>query len=140
MSADVETDELNNSSGDRLSRRGRWAVMVYRIMISITAVVLFNQAVLAGQFMSGTIESLEFHSVAASVADGVVLLALIAAGVARFKRRYSWWPVGWTFLLLAALQGQEFAGEQRILTIHVPLGVFLIMSVSWLTIWAWRES
>jgi hypothetical protein len=114
--------------------------MVYRIMISITAVVLFNQAVLAGQFMSGTIESLEFHSVAASLADGVVLLALIAAGVARYKHRYSWWPVGWTFLLLAALQLQEFAGEQRILTIHVPLGVFLIMSVSWLTIWAWRES
>lgn len=140
MTAEDRTDLQSHPSDDRAIGRGRWAVMVYRTMISIAAVVLFNQAVLAGQFMSGTIESLEFHSVSASVADGVVLLALIAAGVAKYKGRYSWWPVGWTFLLLVALQGQEFAGEQRILTIHVPLGVFLIMSVSWLTIWAWRES
>jgi FtsP/CotA-like multicopper oxidase with cupredoxin domain len=62
MTAEVETDEQSDPSDDRSSRLGRWAVMVYRIMISITVVLLFNQAVLAGQFMSGTIQSLEFHS------------------------------------------------------------------------------
>lgn len=140
MTAEPENNGVGGSPVDHLSRSGRWAARAYRILITIAALVLFNQAVLAGQFMSGTFESLEFHRAGAAMADGVVLLALIGAGWAKFRGRYSLWPAGMTALLFIAMQGQEFAGEQRILTVHIPLGVLIIMSVSWLTIWAWRES
>ena len=140
MTTQLETEDRVVPPDDRSKGSGRWAVGAYRILITLAALVLFNQAVLAGQFMSGTFESLEFHSIGASVADGIVLFALVAAGLARYRRLYSWWPVSSTGLLLVAMQGQEFAGEQRILTLHIPLGVLLIMSVSWLAVWAWRES
>ena len=117
-----------------------WTAWAYRVPITVTAVVLFNQAILAGQFMAGTFESLSFHRIGASVADVVVLLAIVGAVLARRRGHYPRWPIGVTVLLLLVLQVQEFAGEERLLALHIPLGVFLIMSVSWLTIWAWRES
>ena len=140
MTRQLETQDREGPPDDRSKGPGRGPVRAYRILITLAALVLFNQAVLAGQFMSGTFESLEFHRFGASVADGIVLFALVAAGLARYRRVYSWWPVGLTGLLFVAMQGQEFAGEERILTVHIPLGVFLIMSVSWLAVWAWRES
>ena len=101
--------------------------------------MLFNQAILAGQFMSGTFEALEFHALGATVSEVVVALAIVPAGWARFRRRYPLWPAVVTVLLLVAINVQEFVGEERILTVHVPLGVTIIVAVIGLTVWAWRE-
>jgi hypothetical protein len=101
--------------------------------------MLFNQAILAGQFMSGTFEALEFHAFGATVSEVLVALAIVPAGWARFRRRYPLWPAIVTALLLVAINVQEFVGEERILTVHVPLGVSIIVAVIGLTVWAWRE-
>ena len=140
MTVPVENQDLEGPPADDGKGSARWTAWAYRVPISMAAVVLFNQAILAGQFMSGTFESLSAHRIGASVAEVVVLFALIGAVVARRRGTYPRWPIGVTALLLIALQAQEFAGEERLLAVHIPLGVFLIMSVSWLTIWSWRES
>lgn len=128
----TEPDPVKTSPG--------WADRLFRVFITAAAVVLFNQSLSAGEFMSGKYEYLNFHRLGASVAEGVVVLAAISAGVARYRGRYTWWPVGLTALLFFAIQGQEFAGEERILSVHVPLGVSIITAVIGLTVWAWRES
>jgi hypothetical protein len=140
MTAQLEYEDVDEPSGDRTIRSGRWAVWAFRILITAAAVLLFNQAVLAGQFMSGTYEALEFHAFGATISEVVVLLAAVAAGWARFRRRYPLWPAVVTALLFVAINVQEFAGEERILTVHIPLGVAIIVVVSGLTVWTWRES
>jgi len=90
--------------------------------------------------MSGKFEFLEFHRLGATVAEWTVLLALVGAGWARFRGRYSLWPAGVTALLFVAIQIQEWAGENRVLSVHVPLGVSIIVTVVLVTVWAWRES
>ena len=125
---------------DHVKSSAEWAARSFRVFITAAAVVLFNQSLSAGEFMSGSYEFLNFHRLGASVAEFVVLFTAISAGVARFRRRYTSWPVGLTVLLLAAIQLQEFAGEERILSVHVPLGVSIITAVIGLTVWAWRES
>ena len=94
----------------------------------------------AGEFMSGRFEFLEFHMFGAWTAFGLVGFAVVGAGWARFRRRYPLWLVGVTALLFVAIQVQEFVGEERVLSVHVPLGVSIIVTVILLTVWAWRES
>ncbi len=140
MTKQLETEDVDGPADDRSTKSARWAVRVFRVPITVAAVVLFNQSLSAGEFMSGRFEFLEFHRFGATAAEIVVLLAVIGAGWARFRRRYSWWPVGVTALLFVAIQGQEWAGEERVLSVHVPLGVSIIVTVIGLTVWAWRES
>lgn len=139
MTAQNEKEDLDEPAEDRSTRSGRWAVWAFRVLITLAAVLLFNQAVLAGQFMSGTYEALEFHAFGATASEIVVALAIVPAGWARFRRRYPLWPAVLTALLFVAINVQEFAGEERILTLHIPLGVSIIVVVSGFTVWAWRE-
>ncbi len=145
MSSEVEpvSSELepgNSPPDDRAREPDRWAVRAFRIPITIAAVVLFNQSLQAGEFMSGKYEFLQFHRYGATLAEFVVLFALIGAGWALYRGRYQWWPVGVTALLFVAIQVQEWAGEQRVLSVHVPLGVSIIVVAIGLTVWAWREA
>ncbi len=135
-----ELEPTHSSPEDQSVASGQWSVRAFRVLITLAALVLFNQSLQAGEFMSGRYEFLEFHRLGATVAEGVVLLAAIAAGVARVRHRYSSWPAGLTALLLVVIQIQEWAGEQRVLSVHVPLGVSIIVAVIGLTVWAWRES
>ncbi len=139
MTAQNEKEDLDEPAEDRSTRSGRWAVWAFRILITTAAVLLFNPAVLAGQFMSGTYEALEFHAFGATASEIVDALAMVPAGWARFRRSYPLWPAVLTALLFVAINVQEFAGEERILTVHVPLGVAIIVMVSGFTVWAWRE-
>ncbi len=140
MTAQNEKEDLDEPAEDRSTLSGRWAVWAFRVLIALGAVLLFNQAVLAGQFMSGAYEALEFHAFGATASEIVVALAIVPAGWARFRRRYPLWPAVLTALLFVAINVQEFAGEERILTLHIPLGVSIIVVVSGFTVWAWRES
>ena len=107
MTKQLENEDLEGSPDGRSTRSNRWAVRAFRIPITLAAVMLFNQAVNAGEFMSGRFEALEFHRFGATAAEILVLLAVTGAGWARFRRRYTWWPVGVTALLLVAIQVQE---------------------------------
>lgn len=135
-----ELKHMKGPPDDHSKGSARWAVRAFRVPITVAAVMLFNQAANAGEFMSGSYEFLEFHRLGASVASGVVGLAVIGAGVAWFRGRYPLWLVGVTALLFVAIRGQMWAGEQRALSVHVPLGVSIIVVVIGLTVWAWRES
>ena len=134
-----QPEPMKGPPDDRSTGVGVQAPRVFRILITVSAVILFNQSLQAGEFMSGSYEFLEFHRFGATAAEFVVLFAVIAAAVAKFRGPYSWWPVGLTTLLWAAIQMQEVAGEERWLAVHVPLGVSIIVSVVGLTVWAWRE-
>ena len=135
-----ELETVKSPSDDRPTGSGRWAVRGYRVLITMAAAVLFNQSLQAGEFMSGRYEFLEFHRLGAMGAEFLVLLAAIAAGVARYRGRYPLWPAGVTGLLFVVIQLQEWAGEERVLSVHVPLGVSIIVTAIGLTVWAWRES
>ncbi len=140
MTTQLDTENDDGPADNRSAKSARWAVRAFRVPISVAAVVLFNQSLNAGEFMSGRFEFLEFHRFGATAAEIVVLLAVIGAGWARFRGRYPWWLVGVTALLFVAIQVQEWAGEERVLSVHIPLGVSIIVTVILLTVWAWRES
>ncbi|MBW8482925.1 hypothetical protein [Actinomadura parmotrematis] len=115
-----------------------WTLWLFRIAVTVQALLVFAQAVTAGRFLSGSYGALGAHGNGA-VAATVAALAVTAAAV------LMWRPGGGParFIapgaLLAVLSAAEMAlGFGRVLTVHVPLGVLLTVGSAGLLVQAWR--
>ena len=135
----AETDDASGTA-ETTELPERWAVWPYRVLITLTAAVFVSQPVTAGQFMSGTYGSLELHAIWGYIAAGsAVLFVLPASIVARWRRAMSWRHVLAAVALSAIAWLQILLGEGRSLTLHVPLGVAVVM-LAVLQAWSsWRH-
>jgi hypothetical protein len=115
-----------------------WVYWPFRVVVSAAGVLLFNQAVFAGQFLSGTFGALHTHRENATAAGIVVLAAALAAVPIRWPGRGPSWPVFACLGLFGLVALQMRLGFARVLTVHVPLGVTIIALAALLVIWAWR--
>ncbi len=124
----------------KVRRDVRWFLWPYRVIVTLVAALSYVQAVLAGQFLSGTYGSLLGHQNTAAVIDMLLILAIPIAVVITVWGRRSWWPVVFVVGLLALTSTQNQLGFARILTVHIPLGVAIIMLATAVAIWAWRAT
>jgi hypothetical protein len=124
--------------GLRAGPASRWAYVPFRIVITAAAVLLFDQAVFAGQFLAGTFGSLHTHRENATVAGIVVLGAALAAVPVRWPGNGPIWPIFACLGLFGLIALQIALGFARILAVHVPLGVSIILLTTVLAVRAWR--
>ena len=104
-----------------------WAVWPYRVLITLTAAMFVSQPITAGQFMSGSYSSIELHAILGYTAAGsAVVFVLPAAIVATWRRAVSKWHIVATVVLSAIAWIEILLGEDRGLTLHVPLGVAVV--------------
>jgi hypothetical protein len=115
----------------------RWP---FRISITAAAVLLLDQAVFAGQFLSGELGALHLHRENATVAGVVVLVAAVTAIPLRWPGGGPVWPAVACFALFALVAVQIMLGFARVLTLHIPLGVLIISGALALAAWSWRTS
>ena len=120
-------------------RTPAWPRWVMRIMTLVTAIMLFDQAIFAGQFLSGVYPMLRVHADNATSATLVVLLLVVAAVLLRWPGRGPWWPILASAGLLVLVVAQMVLGYSRVLAIHIPLGVAIIVLAVGLAVWAWRR-
>lgn len=118
--------------------RTPWAYWPFRLVVTAATVLLVDQPVYAGQFLSGTFSALHTHRENATAAGIAVLVAALAAVPIRRPGRGPLWPVFACLGLFALIGGQIALGFLRLLTIHIPLGVTIIALAVLLTVWAWR--
>ncbi len=119
--------------------RFRRAIYVpFRLASTVVAVLLFDQAVFAGQFLAGTFGALHTHRENASVAGLATLGAAVAALPIRWPGRGPLWPTLASLGLFGLIALQIALGFARSLAIHIPLGVAIIALGALLAIWAWR--
>jgi hypothetical protein len=112
---------------------------VFRITSTSAAIMLFDQAVFAGQFLDGTYDSLLVHRENATYAGVAVLISGIAAVFARWPGRGPWWPILASFGIFGLVALQIMLGFARSISMHVPLGVAIIVLGAALAVWAWRR-
>lgn len=120
------------------SPRTSWTYWPFRLVVTVATVLLVDQPIYAGQFLSGTFSALHTHRENATAAGIVVLVAAIAAVPIRWPGRGPLWPMLASLGLFALIGGQIALGFLRLLTIHIPLGVAIIVLAVLLTVWAWR--
>ena len=116
-----------------------WAFWPLRVLVTLAATLLFVQAVLAGQFLSGSYGSLLWHQNNAALTDMVLIAAIPAGVLVRWPGRGPLWPTFAVAGLLAISYTQSELGFSRVLTVHVPLGVAMIMLAAVLTAWVWWQ-
>jgi heme A synthase len=106
--------------------------------MTVAAVLLFDQAVYAGQFLSGTFGALHTHRENATFAAIATLVAAVAAIPIRWPGGGPFWPMLACVGLFGLIALQIALGFARTLTVHIPLGVSIILLAVLLVIWAWR--
>ncbi|WP_236791771.1 hypothetical protein [Amycolatopsis sp. GM8] len=117
----------------------RWPLHVFRVTSVVSAVMLFDQAVFAGQFLSGSFGSLQVHRDNATYAGISVLVSAVAGVLVRWPGRGPWWPLLGCLGIFAMVALQIVLGFARLLTVHVPLGVATILLAAALAVRAWRR-
>ena len=123
---------------DRPKRR--WPIRLYRLTVTTAAVLAFNQAVFAGQFLSGTYVALRMHRDMSNYTFAAVVAAVVAAILWRRAGSGPRWPIPACVALLALTALQALLGYWLVLTVHIPLGVTVIVLLLALTAAAWKPA
>ena len=116
----------------------RWPVWTFRVLTTVSAILLFDQAIFAGQFLAGDYDAVRIHGDNASLAGIAVFLTTVSAGLLRWPGRGPWWPLAAYGLLCLLVVAQIVMGYRRVIGVHVPLGVAMIALAVGLCVWAWR--
>src|SRR2546423_11863025 len=115
----------------------RWLL---RAVVTLHLADVFAQPILAGRFMSGDYDMLAVHRTNAISAAVVGFTQLAIALLYWRPARGPSWPA----LLCLGLSGAEavqiYLGFNRILGLHVPLGVAIIGTSAVLTTTVWRPA
>jgi hypothetical protein len=119
-----------------LSQRA-WTIWLFRATTLIASILMFDQSVYAGQFLSGVYGSLISHRDMSTYAVVSIALCVVASVLVRWPGRGPWWPVPATLVLLGTTALLTNLGYRAVLGLHIPLGVLAIVLTIGLTVWAW---
>jgi hypothetical protein len=123
-----------------VGRSRRWPLGLFRLTTAAAAVLAFNQAIFAGQFLSGRYGSLLLHRDLSTYTVAVIAAAVLAAILWRAAGGGPGWPIPATIALFALTALQTFLGYRLVLAVHVPLGVAVIVLLIALAVTAWRPA
>lgn len=99
---------------------------LFHILSWLVVAGYFGQAVLAGQFFSGSYGALGWHGTGGTVADVIVFAAVVIGALLRWHAKGPVWPFWAALGLLVLNQAQNAAGAARLINLHIPLGVAML--------------
>jgi hypothetical protein len=138
---DVGSDHLPSPSPARPAAPvRRWPWILLRVTLVLQALDAFLQPVLAGRFLSGDFGMLAAH--AHNATYGVFVLAVLQIAVTALAWRLAKGPgslVIVSVVLAGAVLLQIILGFDRVLGVHIPLGVAIITIIGWLAVWVCRH-
>ncbi|RNL85242.1 hypothetical protein [Halostreptopolyspora alba] len=117
-------------------RPGFYLWLLRAAVLAHAAVLLFEFAT-AGQLVAGKFGALPLHSTGAVVTHVVAGIQLVAAALFRWPARGSLLPGVLSALAFALGLGQAYLGSHRVLDLHVPVALLLVVLVTWVLAWTW---
>ncbi|OHV35365.1 hypothetical protein BCD49_04665 [Pseudofrankia sp. EUN1h] len=116
----------------------RVTLLVLRVVAVLHALAFLGQPVLAGEYLEGDVDALALHDANAIVVTGLDVIQLVCAIAFVWKGRGRAWPI-WASLAIALLvEVQVGMGYERLLVVHLPLGVSLVVGQILTTVWLFR--
>ncbi len=121
------------------SAKPRASLWFLRFVATAHLVLVLAQPVLAGLFLTGNVDAIAVHSAIGS-ALAAVAIVLIATTLIYVVRRGSLWVLPAAVVLFFAVGLQIGMGYSRVLQIHIPLGVAIVMAAVAFAVWVWTPA
>lgn len=112
---------------------------ILRVVLVCHVLAVFAQSVFAGQFLSGSDSSVQFHELTGWIVLVISAIQILLAAVLMRSDVTSLWLVFGSIFLFLGEGLQIGTGYGRFLNVHVPLGVIIVAAVSWQTISAFLK-
>ena len=114
-------------------------VWLLRVTVTLHAVCVVAQPVLAGLYLDGDYDALSAHSLNGSLLPASAML-VGAAALGYLLAGGTGWPLLTTDALFLAEGVQIGMGHSRVLVVHLPLGVGITVLHLAFVWWAWRRA
>jgi hypothetical protein len=109
-----------------------------RATVAVSTACVCAQPVLAGGYLAGTFDFLDYHSANGEIIGGLMLVQLLAAALYRRPGGGSGVPLMLTVAEFVAVVVQIGMGYSRSLAVHIPLGVFVVLLALHVCVWVYR--
>jgi hypothetical protein len=110
---------------------------VLRALLALHALVAVGQPLLIGAYLDGAFGMLSGHRSDGLLLPVLAVLAAVAGAAYATVGRGRWHPVA-ACLTIALLEGVQIGmGFARILVVHIPLGILIVVGAVRLAIWSW---
>jgi hypothetical protein len=117
----------------------RATLQVLRVVAVVHTLAMLVQPVLAGRYLSGDVQAIDLHRINAGVVTVFDLIQLVCAVVFTWAGRGRLWPVYASLATAIAVEVQVGVGFERVLAVHIPLGVSIIATQLLVTVWLFRS-
>jgi len=120
-----------------VERRLQSSLWLLRAVLTVHLLAVLAQPILAGMFLTGDVDAIEWHVTVGFtlVADGLLVIAAALGYVLVGRGRWEVLPAAVLLFLADGLQiGMGFG---RVLEIHLPLGVAVVVGSVLLAGWSW---
>lgn len=121
-------------------RGPRATLQVLRVVAVLHSLAFLGQPVFAGGYLMGDVDALALHDANAFVIAGLDVIQLICAVVFFWKGRGRAWPIWASLAIALAVEVQVGMGYERLLLVHLPLGVSLTVGQILTTVWLFRAA
>lgn len=136
----MTTETLTGTTVAPPDRGPRASLQVLRVAAVLHSLAFLVQPVLAGGYLMGDVDSLAQHRFNAGVITGLDVLQLICAIVYFWGGRGRAWPIWASLGIALAVEVQVGMGFERVLVVHLPLGVALTVAQILITMWLFRAA
>jgi hypothetical protein len=136
--ADAVTDVT--AASPPADRRPRASLQVLRVVAVLHSLAFLAQPVFAGAYLMGDVDSLALHDINAFVVTALDVIQLACAVVYFWAGRGRAWPIWASLAIALAVEVQVGMGFERLLMVHLPLGVSLAVGQVLLAVWLFRAS
>ena len=116
----------------------RASLQVLRIVAVLHSLAFLAQPVFAGGYLMGDVDSLTLHDVNAFIVTALDVAQLVCAIVYFWGGRGRAWPIWASLAVALAVEVQVGMGYERLLVVHLPLGVSLTVAQILITVWLFR--
>jgi hypothetical protein len=113
---------------------------VLRVVAVLHSLAFLAQPVFAGGYLMGDLDALAWHDVNAFVVTGLDVIQLVCAVAFFWKGRGPAWPIWASLAVALAVEVQVGMGYERLLLVHLPLGVSLAVGQCLATVWLFRAA
>jgi hypothetical protein len=115
------------------------SLWLLRVVAPVYLVLALAQPVLAGLFLTGSVDAIKAHGIVGT-AMAPTGLVLIGSSIAYVIARGRLWVIPAMVALFLATGLQIGMGYSRELQLHVPLGVAVVTASVLLAIWVWTPA